>query len=167
MRRRDFVAGGVGSAIASPVFGQGLPEWKNEFIDKWVKGSWQITFVDWKLKDVLMEFYSYSASAEERGTFRLRGGMTWMTAQPNAMKSAVAKPGGSGARLVGVSDDGKGRYEFDWRAADTQEGTCTSIASGRTSKVRVRRLSTEEIGDQRSKALGGEKPTFINTSYFG
>ncbi len=166
MKRRDFVVGGVGASLALPAFGQGQREWQNDFIDKWVTGSWQITFVDWKLKDVLMEFYSYSASTEERGAFRLRGGMTWMTARPSAMKNAVAKPGGSGAKLVGVSDDGKGRYEFDWRAADTQEGTCTSIASGEVSKVRVRRLSTAEIDEQRRRVLG-EKPTLINTSYFG
>ena len=49
MKRRVFVVGGVGVSLAAPAFGQGQDEWKNTFIDKWVKGTWYMTNSDPKI----------------------------------------------------------------------------------------------------------------------
>jgi len=40
VKRRVLVVGGGGASLAAPAFGQGQDEWKNTFIDKWVKGTW-------------------------------------------------------------------------------------------------------------------------------
>lgn len=166
MRRRDFVAGGVGASFAFPAFGQGLPEWRNEFVEQHIRGAWLATFSDPKVRPVQFEFYSYSISTEERGAFNVRGGATWLDRTPDPLKSAVVKPSGNGARFVYSTGVGKVRYEFDWRAGDRQEGTRTVLEGGSVSKASLRRLSTAEIDEQRRKVLG-EKPTLINTSYFG
>jgi hypothetical protein len=168
MRRRDFVAGGVGAVtLAPPVFGQGLDEWKSPFIDQWVKGAWLATFSDASIKPVQMEFYSYSASTEERGSFVLRAAAGQPSETPSAVKKAYARPTKTGAEVGYLTADGNVQYRMTFTASDTQEGTCRELATGKASVAKLRRLSTIEIDAQRSAVLKGEKPTFINTSYFG
>ncbi len=168
MKRRVFMAGSLGSAVASPVLSQGLPEWKNEFIDKWVKGAWVVEYSDSSSRPTLFEVYSYSASMAERGVFDLRAATALLTAgTPGASKEATAKLQGSSAQVSLLNASGVGRFSITWRASDAQEGTITWLKDSKVSPVKLRRLSASEIDAQRLKVWGGEKPTFVNTSYFG
>ena len=167
MRRRDFVAGGLGAAVAAPVLAQGMDEWKSPFIDKWVRGAWLVDYTDNSSPQTIFEVYSYSPSTAERGTFELRGGTSLAKDIPGPAKSPLAKLQGAGAQVKLGNSGGSGRFDIAWRAADSQEGTITWLKSEKVSPVKLRRLSAAEIDAQRSKALGSEKPTFINASYFG
>jgi len=168
MKRRDFVAGGVGAAFAAPVLAQGLDEWKSPFIDKWVKGAWRVEYPDKSSAPTLFEVYGCSPATDDKGAFDLRGGTSLFKDRPGPARNARAtRVSGSGALVSLGNSGGSGRFEIEWRAGETQEGTIKWLKDDKVSPVRLRRLSAAEIDEQRSTALGGEKPIFINTSYFG
>lgn len=155
-----MLAGGL-AALPLPLVAQNA--FSNDFIRKWVQGSWAVKFPEHD-HVLLMEFYGHSPATEQPGSFVLRAGNNWIEKTPGQPKSAFAKPTATGAHVTLTND--AARYEIPWRASDTQEGVVHDFKIGRPREVKLRRLSAAEVDMQRSKVLG-EKPLFINTSYFG
>lgn len=167
MKRRDVVVGGLAVSVGTPAWGQVPNAWENKFIDQWIKGSWRVEYGDKRSGTDLFEIYSHSPSSAAPGAFDLRGGTGSFGRTPGAAKSATARPTSSGAQVSVGNSGGSGRYDIAWRASDTQEGTVTWFKDSAVSPVKLRRLSASELALQRDKALEGEKPLFVNASYFG
>ena len=159
--RREFMVTGIGAAVFPSFALAQDQEWTHSFIRAWMHGSWRINDGS---RSSLLEFYSHVASHSERGVYTLRAGAGEWDMVPVAAKMATARPEGNQARVAVTSD--AGRLELLWRPSDEQEGVLTDV-SGARHAVKLTRQSSAQIDGQRDKALLGEKPVFINTSYFG
>jgi len=159
--RRELVLAGIGAALSPALASAQDQEWTHSFIRAWMHGSWRVSDGS---KSSLLEFYSHVASHSERGAFALRAGAGELDKVPVAAKTATAWPERNQAKVVVTTD--AGRLELLWRPADEQEGVSVDLSGARRA-VKLTRQSIAQIDGQREKALSGEKPVFINTSYFG
>jgi hypothetical protein len=160
--RRGFVAAGLG-AVCLPASAIAQEVWTDPFVGKWVHGAWLATVQGSAAPSSIIEIYSHSPSTDERGSFVLRAGGGPADQVPTAVSKATVRPSAARAK-VKVAFAG-GQCDVDWQASDTQEGTLLTTTGA--VPVKLRRLQAAEIDEQRAKAFGGEKPIFINTSYFG
>jgi hypothetical protein len=159
--RRELVLAGIGAAVSPSLALAQDQEWTHSFIQAWMHGSWRVNDGS---KLSLLEFYSHVASHSERGTYTLRAGAGDFDKVPVAVKMATARPERNQAKVAVTTDIG--RLELLWRPADEQEGVLVDL-SGARHTVKLTRQSSAQIEGQREKALAGQKPVFINTSYFG